>query len=142
MTTPNLTALIATACDLKQQMNDHVAELYKRVTQPVAFDKEKAVTGKVLTRQYGPAIQNIVKATTEDDLVKRRDTLDRRLNKGWAYCHLHPDDTQAHEAWEALLLEYQVLSDCVDHIGIVNGTLDRIAWIESFVHPLEQRSLV
>lgn len=140
--TTNLTDAIATACDLKQQMNDHFDLLYRRLAKPYAFDKEARLTVKTANQQYGPALSKIVEATTHADLVERRERLHTTLSKGWVYCSLHPADTDARDAWEARLLEYTVIEDCLSHIGVVNGTLDRIARIEGFVAPLEQRSLV
>lgn len=138
----NLTDLIATACDLKQQMNDHIGGLYGRITQPAAFDKEKADAGKVLMKQYAPRLRDILAACSVEELTERRDKLDRSLNKGWAYCHLHPADTAAYDAWEARLLEYTVLEDALNTHGVITGTLERLEWIEQFVAPMEQRSLV
>jgi hypothetical protein len=140
--TTNLTDAIAVACELKQQMNDHIDSLYSRLSEPVAFRKEKRDAAKVVAKQYGPAVRAIVDATTYDDLVERRQTLDTSLNKGWAYCHLHPRDREAYRAWEARLVEYMVINDCLDHLNIVNNAMDRIGRIEGFVHPLTQGALV
>lgn len=140
--TSNLTALITDAVSLKRQMNDQTRTLYGRLRDPLVFTKEREITSAVLENQYAPAINKIVAATTHDDLVERRQSLDTRLNKGWTYCHLHPADNDAHALWEGLLVEYEVIGDCLDHIGIVDGVMERIGRIESFVQPLEQGVLV
>jgi hypothetical protein len=137
-----LTDAIAAACDLKQQMNDHIDSLYSRLSEPAAFQKEKRDAAKVAAKQYAPAIRAIVDAMTYDDLAAHRDRLDTSLNKGWAYCYLHPRDREAYRAWEARLVEYMVINDALDHISIVNSTLDRIDRIEGFVQPLAQGALV
>jgi hypothetical protein len=133
----DLTPLIAQAVALKQQMNAHIITLYGRLTDPDAFTSERDDATKVLTRQYAPAIQKIVDATTPDDLAERHDSLNTRLNKGWTHCHLNPADEAAYDLWEALLLEYSVLGDALNHIEVIAGTEERIGWIESFVMPAE-----
>jgi hypothetical protein len=133
MSSSNLTDTIAAACDLKQQMNDHIDSLYSRLSEPAAFQRAKRDAGKVVAKQYAPAIRAIVDASTYDDLVERRDRLDTSLNKGWAYCYLHPRDREAYRAWEARLVEYMVINDCLDHLSIVTRTMDRIDRIEGFV---------
>lgn len=132
MSSSNLVDAIATACDLKQQMNDHFEGLYRRLTKPYAFEKEARLTVKTANQQYGPALGKIIEATTHADLLERRERLHTSLSKGWVYCSLHPADDEARDAWEARLLEYTVIEDCLSHAGVVNGTLDRIARVESF----------
>jgi hypothetical protein len=137
----NLTTHIASAVEIKRQMNDQMTTLYGRLRDPAAFSKEKIDAGKVLERQYAPAIRRIVEATTHDDLVERRDRLNTRLNKGWAYCHLNPADEDAHAAWEAFLVEYTVIVDALNHVGIVAGVMERISRIESFVEGVAHASV-
>jgi hypothetical protein len=138
----NLSDAISAACELKQQMNDHIDSLYRRLSEPDAFQKEQRNAAKVVAKQYAPAIRAIIDASTYDDLAERRQTLDTSLNKGWAYCHLHPRDREAYRAWEARLVEYMVINDCLDHLSIVTRTMERIDRIEGFVHPLTQGALV
>jgi hypothetical protein len=131
--TADFTACLANACAIKQQMNDHFDAMHGRITQPSAFDRSARLAGRIATHQYGPAIQALIAATTHDDLVERCVTLDRRLNKGWAWLDLRPAETDAHDAWDALLLEYTVLSDALSHIGATQDILDRIKHIEGMV---------
>lgn len=141
-TTTNLTTLIQQACELKAQMNGQMLLLYTRLTEPEAFEQQRGIAGKVLARQYAPAIRDIIAATTQDDLLQRCRKIEKRLDKGWAYLDANPAETDKYEAWEALLLEYSILSDCLDHIGVLSGTQDRIDWIAQYVAPMEQRGLV
>lgn len=142
MSSSNLTTLIQQACELKAQMNAQMLLLYTRLTEPEAFNKQQQIADRVLHRQYAPAIQSIIKASSRDDLTERRRKIEKRLDKGWAYLDANPAETDKYEAWEALLLEYSILSDCLDHIGVLSGTQDRIDWIAQYVAPMEQRSLV
>jgi hypothetical protein len=137
----NLTTHIASAVEIKRQMNDQMTTLYGRLRDPDAFSKEKTDAGKVLERQYAPALRKIASATTHADLVERRDRLNTRLNKGWAYCSLHPQDEAAHAAWEAFLVEYSVIVDALNHVGIVAGVMERISRIESFVEGVAHASV-
>jgi hypothetical protein len=141
-TTTNLTALIQQACELKAQMNGQMLLLYTRLTEPESFEQQRGIAGKVLARQYAPAIRDIIAATTQDDLLQRRRKIEKRLNGGWDYLDANPAQEDAYAAWEALLLEYSVIQDALDHIGVINGTQDRIDWIAQYVAPMEQGVLV
>ena len=139
--TASLDTLITDACALKRQVNHDIAGLYRRLSRSDWSVGEAINARKVVARQYGPAINKIVAATTTEALTQRRDTLNARLHKGWNYCHLHPKDDPSFEMWEGLLVEYAVMQDALDHIGIVAQTMERIAGIKQHAVPLEQRSV-
>ncbi len=132
--TTDITPLITDACALRALLNARLSGLYSNPS-----GSENML--KVLTMQYAPAINKIVAATTKDELAERRMLLDVRLHNGWSYCALHPDDEAAYDLWEAVLVEYMVVDDALNHAEIEAGTRERVYWIREIV-PMVQGSLV
>lgn len=136
----NLPTLIEEACVVKRQMNQHFRALYRHVENPRAVDRQR-IRGVV--DAYGPAIQKIVALASPDDLAYRRDKLDASLSKGWTWCSLHPENEDAEDQWLAMLTEYEVIEDAIDHLRVIENVMTRIEGIGAPVEmPLQQRSLV
>ena len=131
----DLPTLIQTACAIKEQMHAQIGALYARLGTNDWSRVEHEDVARVLKAQYAPAIDAIVAATTPEDLERRRDRLNDRLDAGWDYCDTHAENVEAMHAWVTLLTEYEVINDALNHIGVINGTLDRIDWIAALQPP-------
>lgn len=116
--------------ELKQRLNSGVAWCQARAGTP------KARTGydrlmRIMAREYLPGIHAVREQRSREDLVQARDTVLKRLERGWDTDPAPEDDENTNnraELFSQLLTQYEVFEDILTDDSVIAQTMDRVSY--------------
>lgn len=113
--------LLAELCETRERMLAGMDYLVRHQCDDARFARGRHRLIHILVEEYLPRVGQLRAVAGAEELVTRRDDVERRLTIGWEV-----DKPGADERFAELAVVSAVLSDALDAPGVVAPWLDRI----------------